>query len=94
MHYELTLISIDLAEVYSVQGKLDAAVKLAADFQPVLASWGMHAEGQAMWMLFHKALAEHAAMKTAVEAAAFRGISHYFHRAWHRPMKFEGTRPS
>lgn len=94
IHHELTLVSIDLAETYSTQGKLDAAVKLAADFQPVLASWGMHAEGQAMWMLFHKSLAEHAAMKATVETAAFRGIAHYFHHAWHRPMRFESTKPS
>lgn len=89
MHYEQTIAAIDLAQVYSLRGNLDAAVKLANDFLPVLQSWGMHGEGQAMWMLFRNQIAEHARMRVGLEEAAFRGIARYFHGAWKYPMRFE-----
>jgi len=93
MRYEQTLAAIDLVQVYSLRGSFDAAVKLATDFQPVLEGWGMHREGQAMWLLFRNQVAEHAKLSLAVEESAFRGIARYFHRAWRYPMRFEGERP-
>jgi tetratricopeptide (TPR) repeat protein len=94
MRYEQALASIDLAQVYSLRGNFEAAVKLVNDFQPVLQEWGMHGEGQAMWMLFRDQIADHARMRVALEETAFRGIARYFHRAWHHPMRFEGNAPS
>lgn len=89
MHYEQTLASIDLVQVYSLRGNFAAAVQLANEFQPVLEGWGMHQEGQAMWMLFRDQIAEHARRSLALEEAGFRGIALYFHRAWRHPMRFE-----
>ncbi len=94
MHYEQTLASIDLVQVFSLRGNFDAAVKLANDFQPALEGWGMHGEGRAMWMLFRDQIADHARMSLALEEAAFRGITLYYHRAWKHPMQFEGERVS
>jgi tetratricopeptide (TPR) repeat protein len=94
MHYEQTIASIDLVQVYSLRGNFAAAERLADDFLPVLERWGMHGEGQAMWLLFRNQVAEHARMSLALEEAAFRGIAGYFHRAWRHPMRFEGKSPS
>jgi tetratricopeptide (TPR) repeat protein len=94
MHYEQTIAAIDLVEIYTLRGKFEAAVTLVTEFQPVLASWGMHNEGQAMWLLFSTSVAEHARMRARMEAAAFRGIARYFHRAWNQPMRFDQAKPS
>lgn len=85
MLYELTISSIDLAEVYSAEGKLEEAVRLVSDFLPVLRTWGMHAEGLAMWKIFRDSIAEHARRQVALAADDFRAISLYFHRSWHQP---------
>ncbi|HKH46868.1 MAG TPA: hypothetical protein VKM72_19590 [Thermoanaerobaculia bacterium] len=91
MHYEQTIASIDLVQVYSLRGNHDAAVRLVNEYLPVLEGWGMHAEGQAMWLLFRNQIHEHAQMKLALEEAAFRGIAVYYHRAWRYPVRFEGS---
>lgn len=85
MRYEQTIVSIDLAEVYSAQGKLQEAVKLVTDFLPVLRSWGMHAEGLAMWKVFSDSIVEHARRRIAVAAEAFRSITLYYYRSWRHP---------
>lgn len=94
MHFEQTMVAIDLVEVYSLQGKLDAAITVSDDFLPVLTNWGMHVEGLAMWMLFRESLVRNAAQRTAVEESAFRGMALYFHRSWNRPMRFEDKKRS
>jgi tetratricopeptide (TPR) repeat protein len=84
--YEQTLLSIELAEVYSAQGKWSEAIRLVEDFYPVLESWGMHREGLAFWIVFRDSLASHATMKVALDVAAFRGAELYYHRAWRHPL--------
>jgi tetratricopeptide (TPR) repeat protein len=86
MHYELTLLSIDLAEVYSARGKFSPAVQLVEEFFPLLQSWGMHREGLAMWILFRDAMTEHARQQVALDAAIFHQVASYFLRAWRQPM--------
>lgn len=85
MRYEQTIVSIDLAEAYSAQGKLEEAVRLVTDFLPVLRSWGMHAEGLAMWKVFRDSIVEHARRRMALAAEAFRSITQYFYRSWRQP---------
>jgi len=87
MHFEQTLVAVDLVEVYCLQGRLDAAVRLVEEFLPVLTSWGMHVEGLAMWMLFRDAVIRHATGRAALSEDAFRGMTLYFHRSWRRPMR-------
>ncbi|HEV2845092.1 MAG TPA: hypothetical protein VG477_09630 [Thermoanaerobaculia bacterium] len=85
MQYELTIVSIDLAEVYSAEGKLEEAVRVVTDFLPVLRAWGMHAEGLAMWKVFRDSVIEHARRNLALAAEDFRAITLYFHRSWYQP---------
>lgn len=92
MRYEQTIVSIDLAEVYSAEGKFGEAVKLVTDFLPVLRSWGMHAEGLAMWKVFSDSIVEHARQRIAVAAEAFRAITLYFYRSWRQPAGSEDAR--
>jgi tetratricopeptide (TPR) repeat protein len=94
MHYEQTIASIDLVHVYSLRGNHEAAAGLVNDLLPALESWGMHAEGQAMWLLFRNQVHEHARMEITLEEAAFRGIAVYYHRAWRHPVRFEGPGPA
>jgi tetratricopeptide (TPR) repeat protein len=90
MLYELTLVSIDLAEVYTLRRRFKRAAQLARDFQPVLQERGMHAEGLAVWSLFSKALTKQAREKRALEAPAFSQASRYYHRAWLSPVRSAG----
>jgi tetratricopeptide (TPR) repeat protein len=94
MHYEQTVVAIDLAETLSAGGKFAMAVNLVREFLPVLRSWGMHSEGLAMWLLFEKALTEHARMNVAAGAEAFKAVASYFHRSWRSPLHFEEDKPS
>lgn len=80
--HELTLLSIDLAEVYVARGKHEEAMELAEDLMPLLEGWGMHAEGLAMWLLMERAIQERRA-----EGALFRRMAEYIHRAWFRPLE-------
>jgi tetratricopeptide (TPR) repeat protein len=77
---ELTLLTVDLVEVYAQQGKLEEATGLVEAFHPLLEEWGMHAEGLAFWRFLHEALTAR-----SVESGVFRKTSLYYRRAWRRP---------
>jgi tetratricopeptide (TPR) repeat protein len=79
--HELTLLSLDLAEVYVAQGKHEEALELVEEFGPLLQEWGMHAEGLAMWLLLERSVRERRAGTTL-----FRRMTEYLARAWHRPL--------
>ena len=87
MPFELTLVTIDLAEAYSARRRFKRAMQLARDFYPVLQGWGMHTEGLAVWMIFREALGKQARDRLAMGAAAFENAAQYYHRAWFRPLK-------
>jgi tetratricopeptide (TPR) repeat protein len=80
--HELTLLSIDLAEVYVARGKHEEALELVEELTPLLQEWGMHAEGLALWLLMQRAVQERRA-----EAALFRRVTEYMNRAWFRPLE-------
>ena len=80
--HELTLVSLDLAEVYVARGKHEEALELVEEFVPLLQGWGMHAEGLALWLLMQKAVRERRA-----ESALFRQMAEYISRAWYRPIR-------
>lgn len=80
--HELTLVSLDLAEVYVTRGKHEEAAELVEEFLPLLRDWGMHAEGLALWLLMQRAVQERRA-----EAVLFRQMAEYLHRAWFRPLE-------
>jgi tetratricopeptide (TPR) repeat protein len=80
--HELTLLSIDLAEVYVAQRKHEEAVELVEELGPLLEGWGMHDEGRAVWLLMLQALRERRA-----EGELFRRMAEYVNRAWFRPLE-------
>ncbi|HEV2852551.1 MAG TPA: tetratricopeptide repeat protein [Thermoanaerobaculia bacterium] len=80
--HELTLVSLELAEVYVARGKHEEAAELVEEFLPLLRDWGMHAEGLALWLLMHQAVEERRA-----EAVLFRQMAEYLNRAWFRPLE-------
>lgn len=80
--HELTLVSLNLAEVYTLRGKHEEALRLVDDLQPVLKGWGMHAEGRAVWLLMVDAV-----RRRTAHAEAFRRMADYIRRAWHRPIR-------
>lgn len=80
--HELTLVSLDLAEVYVARGKHEEALELVEEFVPLLQGWGMHAEGLAVWLLMHNAVRERRA-----ESALFRQMAEYMSRAWYQPLR-------
>lgn len=80
--HELTLLSIDLAEVYVARGRHEEAAELVEEMLPLLRGWGMHAEGCAMWLLMQRAVGERRA-----EAELFRRMAEYVNRAWFRPLE-------
>lgn len=79
--FELTLLSIDLAEVYVAREKHEEALDLIEEFGPMLQEWGMHTEGLAMWLLLQTAVQERRA-----RSEAFRRMAEYLNRAWFRPL--------
>lgn len=79
---ELTLLTIDLVEVYVQQGKLQEAIELVDAFYPLLEESGMHEQGLAFWRYLREALSAR-----SVESGVFRRTSIYYRRAWRRPME-------
>jgi len=78
MYYELTLVSIDLAEIYVAAGKAKQAARLLREFGAVLEQWGMHREGLAAWGL----------LEQATKTEQFLEIARYFSRSWRMPARF------
>jgi tetratricopeptide (TPR) repeat protein len=81
-HHELTLLTIDLVEVYAEQGKFAEAIELVEAFHPLLVEWGMHEQGIASWTFLRDRLAAR-----SVGGGVFREAALYYRRAWRRPME-------
>ncbi len=77
---ELTLVSLDLAEVYLAQQKARQAVRLLRAFRPTLARWRMHEDGIARWLL----LIDAAPGEPARAQALTRETARYYRRTWPR----------
>jgi hypothetical protein len=77
---ELTLVSLDLAEVYLAQQKARQAVRLLRAFRPTLARWRMREEGIARWLV----LIDAAPGDPARAQALARETTRYYRRAWPR----------
>jgi hypothetical protein len=77
---ELTLVILDLAEVYLAQGNARQAVRLLRSFRPTLARWRMQDEGIARWQL----LIEATANEPSEAQALTRDATRYYRRRWPR----------
>lgn len=90
MPFEQTLVSVDLVESLSAQGKYADAARLARELLPMLEGWGLHAEGCAIWFLFGKAIHDHASSEVGLDEEAFRTVGGYFQRWWRHPLGSPG----
>ena len=77
---ELTLVTLDLAEVFLAQGKGRHAMRLLRCFHGILGKWEMHTEGMAAWLL----LVEAAKGEVGAAQAVTREAARYFRRGWRR----------
>jgi hypothetical protein len=85
---DLTLVSLDLAEIFLAQGKTRHAVLLLRRFEPTLRLFKMHSHGMAAWLLLREALATEAARVPSL----LREAALYYRQAWRRPVPFRRRR--
>jgi|HubBroStandDraft_3_1064219.scaffolds.fasta_scaffold11865_3 tetratricopeptide (TPR) repeat protein len=81
---DLTLVSLDLAEVFVARRKTRHAVLLLRRFEPTLRLFKMHPHGMAAWLLVREALGTEAAHARSL----LREAALYFRQAWRRPLPF------
>lgn len=90
MHYDLALVSLELAALYAKQGRHDAVKALARHMAPIFRTQDVHQGALAALTLFRQA-----AEKEAVTAALARDILAYLWKARCRPeLVFRGRQPA
>jgi hypothetical protein len=98
---DLTLVSLDLAEVLLAAGKRRQAALLARWFEPRLRLFKMHGHGMAAWLVVREALGVEAgrvgealASEVARERVGvmLREAALYYRRAWRRAVPFRRRR--
>jgi tetratricopeptide (TPR) repeat protein len=82
---EFLLVSIDQAEAHVRQGEFATALRLLGETTPTLASWNLHRNGLAAWLLFQKTLDQSRDLGAAALAPLFESVRLYFRRYWHVP---------
>jgi transcriptional regulator with XRE-family HTH domain len=90
MHYDLALVSLELAALHAKQGRHDAVKALARHMAPIFQARNVHREALAALTLFRQA-----AEKEAVTAALARDVLAYLWKARCRPeLVFRGRQPA
>jgi tetratricopeptide (TPR) repeat protein len=79
---EFLLVSIDLAEAHVRQGEFTTALRLLGETTPTVASWNLHRNGLAAWLLFQRTLDESRDLGAAALAPLFDHVRLYFRRYW------------
>lgn len=85
LHRDFLMASIDLAEANVATGEMASALRLLAEVTPTMASWSLHRNALAAWLLFQKALEERRDLGAAALAPLFDNLRLYFRRYWHVP---------
>lgn len=83
---DLTLISVDLAQVLAERGQIAECVRLIEQLIPILRNIGLHDEGLAVWLLVAQRLHEAGAVKPTV----WGQLVDYFRRNFRVPVHFQG----
>lgn len=81
LRFELTMLSIDLIEVYVESRKDFEAVALISEVYPLLKEWGMHDEGLGTWLLLRPVVEGRGNRPTE-----FAKVRRYYHTAWLKPL--------
>jgi hypothetical protein len=85
LHRDFLMVSIDLAEAHVAAGEMATALRLLAETTPIIASWNLHRNALAAWLLFQKALEERRDVGSTALAPLFDNLRLYYRRYWHVP---------
>jgi tetratricopeptide (TPR) repeat protein len=77
--FDLTLASLDLAEVLASQGRVAEAGEILSQLYPVLESWKLHGDILRSWKILLAGIEQ-----KAVQAKAFRELAMTLRRKWYR----------
>jgi tetratricopeptide (TPR) repeat protein len=81
LHYEVVMVSIDLAETYVAQGHHATAARLIGEVHPILVAWGSNRNALAAWLMLQQAI------ELRQTANLFSDIRRYLARCWHIPAE-------
>jgi tetratricopeptide (TPR) repeat protein len=81
LHQEYALMAIDLAEIHAARGRHAETIDLVGQVYRSLQGWGMHEEGLAVLLLALGSIRQQ-----NVHEGAFRELTAYLRRSWHRPQ--------
>jgi tetratricopeptide (TPR) repeat protein len=82
---DFLLITLDLVESHLALDETATALRLLAETTPVLASWNLHQNGLAAWLLFQKTLDTRRDLDVAALAPLLDDVRLYFRRYWYVP---------
>src|SRR6202034_654 len=83
LHYDLVMVSIDLAETLAEARQIASAARLVAEMQPVLVEWRLGRHIVAAWLVLQQALDE--GRTTREIFRLFSRLATYYRRHWHNP---------
>jgi tetratricopeptide (TPR) repeat protein len=86
LHYDLVMVSIDLAETLAEARQIASAARLVAEMQPVLVEWRLGRHIVAAWLVLQQALDE--GRTTREIFRLFSRLAAYYRRHWHNPAEF------
>lgn len=81
LHYDLVMVSIDLAEAHVAQGNSATAARLASEVHSIMEAWGVHRYALAAWLMLQKAV------EAGQADTLFARIRLHFRRRWHNPAE-------
>jgi tetratricopeptide (TPR) repeat protein len=85
LHYDLVMVSIDLAEAYVAEGNPATAARLASEVHSIMEAWGVHRYALAAWLMLQQAV------EAGQADALFAKIRLHFRRRWHNPAELSAS---
>ncbi len=79
LHYDLLMVSLDLAESYVASGRYATAARFAAEVYQIMDGWKVHHYALSAWLVLQKALEFHEAEDVLLR------VRRHFLRHWHQP---------
>jgi tetratricopeptide (TPR) repeat protein len=77
--FDLTLASLDLAEVLTAQGRIEESGQILSHLYPVLEAWKLHGDILRSWKIVQAGIE-----RRGVQARAFRELAMTLRRKWYR----------
>lgn len=86
LHYDLVILSLDLAGTLATAREIASAARLVAEVQPILAEWRLGRHIVAAWLVLQQALEEGRTTREILRLVSRLAL--YYHRHWHNPAEF------